>query len=225
VTTMSPRPLSPKPTRRQAEALTFLARFKEKYGYPPTLREIGMALSIGSTNGVRSLMLSLERDGFINRVKRISRGIEIARKGISYLRENAAISDFPHQRINLVPVLGKVSAGFPQLAIEDREEFIRLDKDLFPYEDTFTLKVKGDSMKEAGIYDGDWVLARPNLPLNPGDIVVAIIGEEATVKRYVPMQTHIRLEPANPQYPPIIIDPDREQLNIVGKVVGLIRKF
>lgn len=222
---MSPRPPATKPTPRQAEALAFLARFKEKYGYPPSLREIGMALSIGSTNGVLSLLLSLERDGFITRGKRISRGIEIARKGLIYLKEKAAIFDSPHQRIALVPVLGKVSAGSPQLAIEDREEFLRLDKDLFPYDDIFTLKVKGDSMKESGIYDGDWVLARPNLPLHTGDIVVAIIGEEATVKRYVPLETHIRLEPANPQFLPIVIDPEREQLNIIGKVVGLIRKF
>lgn len=222
---MSPRPPTPKPTRRQIEALTFITRFQERFGYPPSLREIGSSLSIGSTNGVRSLLLTLERDGFITRRRRISRGIEVTAKGATVL---PIPRDHPAQaraKVNLVPVLGRVRAGEPELAWEERESFLRVDSDLFPYPDVFALKVKGDSMKEAGILPGDWVLARPQLSLSPGDIVVAVIEEEATVKRYFPMKSRIRLEPANPNYPSLTIDPAKTQFTIAGKVVGVLRKL
>lgn len=200
-------------TPHQRDVLDYISNHTSRYGYPPTLREIGSKFSIGSTNGVRCILSSLEKKGFIRRSPHLSRGIEIIG---SDKRSGGSIS---------VPIVGRVAAGLPLLALENLEGDILLDRDYFPYTDGFALRVKGRSMIEAGINDGDIILARPNLPIEPGAIVVALIGDEATVKKYYPDTHRVRLEPANSQFGPIIVEHDTPGFVIAGRVVGLYRRY
>ncbi len=200
-------------TTHQRDVLSFISDHSAQFGYPPTLREIGSKFEIGSTNGVRCILASLEKKGFIRRSPNLSRGIEIV--GASK-RTGGTVP---------VPIIGRVAAGMPLLALENLEGDILIDRDYFPYTDGFALRVKGRSMIDAGIMDGDVILARPNLPVEPGSIVVALIGEEATVKRYYPETDRVRLEPANPMFGPILVDHDTPGFIIAGKVVGLYRRY
>ena len=124
-----------------------------------------------------------------------------------------------------VPLLGKISAGLPVLAVENVEGNIGIDKTLFPGDGIFFLKVTGDSMRDAGILNGDYVLAQQQNTADKGEIVVAMIGDEATVKRYFPEKNKVRLEPANPEYGPIIVEKRTPDFFIAGKVIGLLRKY
>lgn len=205
----SPRPLTP----RQRAALDYVTEQVNRSGYPPTLREIGAHFQIGSTNGVRCLLAAIENKGYIRRRRHLARGIELLRP-----------TETPGGMIRL-PIVGRIAAGMPLLAVENIEGEILLDRDFFPFGDGFALRVKGRSMIEAGIMDGDVILARPDLPLEPGTIVVAVIGDEATVKRYYPEPDGVRLEPANPQFGPIIIERDTPGFRIAGRVVGLYRHY
>jgi repressor LexA len=193
--------------------LDFISDHASRFGYPPTLREIGSKFAIGSTNGVRCILASLEKKGFIRRSPHLSRGIEIV--GASN-RSGGMVA---------VPIVGRVAAGLPLLALENLEGDILIDRDYFPYTDGFALRVKGRSMIDAGIMDGDVILARPNLPIEAGSIVVALIGEEATVKKYYAETDKVRLEPANSQFGPIIVEHDTPGFIIAGKVVGLYRRY
>ncbi len=200
-------------TTHQREVLDFIDDHSTKFGYPPTLREIGAKFAIGSTNGVRCILASLEKKGYIRRSPHLSRGIVVV--GVSKQNGGSVA----------VPIVGRVAAGLPLLALENLEGDILIDRDYFPYTDGFALRVKGKSMIDAGIMDGDVILARPNLPIEPGSIVVALIGEEATVKRYYPQGDNVRLEPANSQFGPIIVDHNTPGFIIAGKVVGLYRRY
>lgn len=204
-----PRPL----TNRQKAVLDFIADEVDGKGYPPTMREIGARFNIGSTNGVRSLLCALERKGFITRQPYLSRSIELTK--MSFTRKGVA----------RIPIVGRVAAGMPLLAEENIEGEVLIDSDLFPAGDGFALRVKGLSMIEDGINDGDIVLARPDLPLNNGAIVVALLGDEATVKRYYPECNRVRLQPSNENFGPIIVESDTPGFRIVGKVVGLYRRY
>ncbi len=205
----SVRPL----TDHQKDVLDFIAEHLNRNGCPPTLREIGGHFNIGSTNGVRCLLASLERKGYIRRKPALARGIELV-----YPLESLG-------GVVKVPIVGNIAAGIPLLAVENIEGEILLDRDFFPFADGFALRVKGRSMIEAGIVDGDIILARPDLPIEPGSIVVALIGEEATVKRYYPDADKVRLEPANSQFGPIVVEHDTPGFRIAGKVVGLYRRY
>lgn len=200
-------------TSHQRDVLDFITDHADRFGYPPTLREIGSKFAIGSTNGVRCILASLEKKGFIRRSPHLSRGIEIV--GVEK-RNGGSVA---------VPIIGRVAAGLPLLALENLEGDILVDRDYFPYTDGFALRVKGRSMIDAGILDGDIILARPNLPVEPGSIVVALIGDEATVKKYYPETGSVRLEPANSQFGPIIVDHNTPGFMIAGRVVGLYRRF
>ncbi len=200
-------------TDKQRAVLEFIAGKVERKGYPPTLREIGARFDIRSTNGVRSVLTALERKGYIRRKPYLSRGIELT----GSLRRRS--------REVRVPIVGRVAAGEPLLAEENLEGDLVIDRDLFPAGDGFALRVKGDSMREAGIVDGDIVLARPDLPVGTGSIVIALIGDEATVKRFYPEGERVRLEPANKLFEPIILDRRTPGFRIVGRVVGLYRRF
>ncbi len=205
----TPRPI----TQRQRSILDFIAEEVDKKGYPPTIREIGANFGIGSTNGVRSVLSALERKGFISRKPYLSRSIELLKT--------------PDRNIGMarIPIVGRVAAGMPLLAEENLEGEILIDRDLFPSGDGFALRVRGNSMIEAGINDGDIVLARPDLPIDTGTIVIALIGDEATVKRYYPETNRIRLQPANETIGPIIIERNTPGFRIVGRVVGLYRRY
>ena len=198
-------------TFRQKEILNFISQAVQDRGYPPTLREIGRKFKIASTNGVRTILETLEKKGYIKRHPLLSRGIEL----IQSIRPN----------FTLIPVVGRIAAGLPILAVENIETHLAVDKTFLPSGEIFSLKVVGDSMRDAGILDGDYVLARRQETAEKGDIVVAVIGEEATVKKYVPLKNMIRLEPENPDYEAIIVDKKAPGFFIAGKVIGLMRKM
>jgi len=198
-------------TQRQKEVLDFISEMMEKKGFPPTIREIGQKFKITSTNGVRAILSALSSKGYIRRKPLISRGIELLK---------AVRPDLVY-----VPLVGRISAGLPVLAVENIESNIGIDKTLFPGEGIFFLKVVGDSMRDAGILNGDYVLAQQQKTAEKGEIVVAMIGSEATVKRFFPEKNRVRLEPANPEYGPIIVEKKTPDFFIAGKVIGLLRKY
>jgi repressor LexA len=198
-------------TQRQKEVLDFISEMMWKKGFPPTIREIGQKFKITSTNGVRAILSALSSKGYIRRKPLISRGIELLK---------AVRSDLVY-----VPLVGRISAGLPVLAVENIESNIGIDKTLFPGEGIFFLKVVGDSMRDAGILNGDYVLAQQQKTAEKGEIVVAMIGNEATVKRFFPEKNRVRLEPANPEYGPIIVEKKTPDFFIAGKVIGLLRKY
>jgi len=212
-----PRPL----TQRQKTVWEYIAEQALVQGYPPTIREIGFKFGIKSTNGVRSLLSALETKGAIKRQPFLSRGIEIL-KWPEHLRQPEHAKAL---NVTKIPIVGRVAAGTPILAEENIEGEIIMDRSLFPSGDGFALRVAGQSMVDAGIRDGDIVLARPDLPLEIGSIVVALIGEEATVKYYHPESSRVRLEPANTSYGPIIIENGTPDFKVVGRVVGLYRRY
>ena len=198
-------------TKRQRDVLDFIAEMIQKKGLPPTIREIGNKFRISSTNGVRAILSALTQKGYIRRKPLVSRGIEL-------LTPSRA-------SFVAIPLLGRIAAGLPILAVENIEGSIAVDRSFIPGGDIFSLEVVGDSMKDSGIFDGDYVLAKMQPSAEKGDIVVAVIGEEATVKRYFPEKNRVRLEPANPVFEPIILDKKSPEFRIAGKVIGLLRKM
>ncbi|MEW5993317.1 MAG: transcriptional repressor LexA [Candidatus Zixiibacteriota bacterium] len=197
-------------TEKQRAVLEFIQEQIAGRGQPPTVREIGRRFGIRSTNGVRTHLTALIKKGYLKKERLISRGLELTRSLAG---------------VGRVPLVGSVPAGLPIDAIENVEGEIAVDTTFLPKGDTFTLKVSGDSMKNAGILDGDLVIVRKQQVAQKGDIVVAIIGGEATVKRYVPSGRTIRLQPENEDYEPIIVQQRSGEFRIAGKVVGLLRKF
>lgn len=198
-------------TNRQKQILEYITDMINKKGSPPTIREIGERFKFKSTNATRSVLNALSKKGYIKRKPMVSRGIELLRQ--------ARVS------FSVVPLIGRVSAGIPILAVENIEGNFAVDKSFLPDKESFFLKVVGDSMKDAGILNGDYVLAKAQPTAQTGDIVVAIIGDEATVKKYFPEKNRIRLEPANSQYGPIIVEKSTPDFRIAGKVVGLLRRM
>jgi len=198
-------------TERQKQILNFIEEKIVSSGMPPTIREIGRRFNITSTNGVRSILDALEAKGFIRRQKLLSRGIEIANRGIV--------------NFSRVPLVGAVPAGLPITAIENREGEIAVDVSFLPSDDVFCLRVKGESMINAGIYDGDLVLVEKDVSPMKGDIVVAVIGEEATVKKFYLEKGRVRLEPENEAFGPIIVEQNTPGFYIAGRVVGLMRRM
>lgn len=192
-------------TERQRRVFDFLVEFLQERGYPPTLSEIAVELGL-SRVGVMKHLITLERKGYIRRSSR-ARDIEL----IGLPRSMG------------VPVLGRVPAGEPLLAVENIEGVMAIDSTIARGENLFLLKVKGDSMIEAGILDGDFVLVRPQSTAEDGEIVVALIEDEATVKRFFREPNGIRLQPENPALSPIIVR--NENVRIVGKVIGLFRQI
>ncbi|MCX6641075.1 MAG: transcriptional repressor LexA [bacterium] len=204
-------------TEKQQDILEFIRRQVIEKGYPPSIREIGAYFGIRSTNGVRGFLQALERKGEIKRSNHISRGIELIR----------AVADTTGLKASVikVPIVGRVAAGTPMLAEQNIEGFLAIDSMLMKGEETFALRVKGDSMVGAGIFDGDLVFAKPQPDLKRGDIVVAVIGDEATVKYFYPESSTVRLEPANRFFGPIVVERSTPGFHIAGRVVGVFRKM
>ncbi len=194
----------------QKKILDFIENSTVVNGYPPSVREICDATGLKSTSTVHGHLVRLEKKGLLNRNSMKPRAITITTKNPSYQPD-----------IVNVPVLGRVTAGVPILAIENMEECISLPKSLLGHGDHYILSVRGESMIEAGIMDGDYVVVRKQETANNGEIVVAMIEDEATVKRYYKENGHFRLQPENPTMEPIIV-PD---VKILGKVVSLYRSF
>ncbi len=203
-------------TKRQQEILDFIESFMQKRGYPPTLREIGNEFGISSTNGVRVNLAALEKKQYIRRRPWLSRGIELV---------NAPKVPQTDTEIGYVPIIGKVAAGEPIFAAENIEGMLAVDDSFLPTKKVFALKVKGDSMKNAGIMDGDYVLARRQHTADPGEIIVFIVGDEITVKRYDSKGDKVYLIPENEQYETRVLEKRSSDLQIAGKVVGILRKY
>ncbi|WP_318556678.1 transcriptional repressor LexA [Geobacter anodireducens] len=192
---------------RQQQVLAFITAFIAENGYPPTLREIAAHLKISGTLGVSKHLEALERKGYLRREANSSRGIVLAG------RTDTALS---------LPVVGVVRAGLPQPAVEDIEEYFAIDRSMVRG-GTFFLRVKGDSMINAAIVEGDLALVRPQATAENRDIVVAMVDGEATLKRFYRQRDQIRLQPENPNMDPIIIRPGEGDVAIIGKVVGIYR--
>jgi repressor LexA len=201
----------PKLTARQKQLYDFISTSIMERGVPPTIREMGKRLSISSTNGVRSILNALIKKGYIRKTPLLSRGIELA-AGMMSSAQN-------------LPLVGAVPAGAPILAQENIEGSIAVDTSFLPSGEVFTLRVIGDSMTGAGIADGDFVVVRKQSTAEPGDIVVAVIGDEATVKRFYPEAECVRLEPENEAYGPIVVERGTPGFYVAGKVVGLLRRM
>lgn len=199
---------------KQLEILNYMKMEINKKGYPPSVREICEAVSLRSTSTVHGHLSKLEDKGYIRRDPTKPRAIEIL--------NNDPFSDFSYNKeIVNVPVIGKVTAGQPILAIENIEDTFPLPIDFVDYGNTFILKVKGDSMIDAGILDNDYVVIRQQSFASNGDIIVALIDDEATIKRFFRETDHIRLQPENSLMDPIIL----KDVVILGKVTGVFRKF
>jgi repressor LexA len=198
-------------TPRQQEIYEYLASHLEDHGYPPTLREICSEFGMKSTRAASDHLLALERKGYIARTRDRSRGIEL-------------MGPRPTAAGQSVPLVGRIAAGEPILAQENISDRITLDQTLLKGEGNFLLEVQGESMIEAHICPGDQILVRPQETAANGDIVVAMIEDEATVKRFEKKGDRLRLLPENAKMDPIVIRDPRE-LKIVGIVVGLIRRY
>jgi repressor LexA len=203
-------------THRQEEILEFVAQFIQREGHPPTLKEIGRHFGFTSDNAVRSHLRLIERKGFIKRVPNRARSIvpiDIIRVSTTNGRS--------------LPLVGSISAGKPITALENLEKYITVDKELFKGDDIFALRVKGDSMTGVGINEGDIVIVHPQNYVENGEIAVALIGEEATLKFFYREGEKIILKAANPLYQDIVIETGIEDsgIKILGKVIGLIRKL
>ncbi|HLW59225.1 MAG TPA: transcriptional repressor LexA [bacterium] len=198
-------------TKRQREILNYVMDNMQLRGYPPSVREIGAALGLTSSSTVHSHLTALEKKGFIHRDPSKPRAIEILKDGASQ----------PPKRVVNVPVLGRIAAGHPLFAEENVEDVFPLPRDLVREDASFILRVRGDSMIEAGIYDGDYIVVRQQATANNGEIVAALLGEEATVKRFYRERDHIRLQPENHTMAPILT----RDVTILGKVVVLIRRL
>ena len=198
-------------TKRQQQVLTIITQSIEERGYPPTMREIGELMGIRSTNGVNDHLKALERKGFIIREDLKSRTL----RPVTVEPQPASI-----------PLVGRVAAGQPILAVENLEETLKVDRYLVgSSDDVFGLRVEGSSMIDDGILDGDIVFVRQQRTASRGDIVVALVDDEATVKRYFPEKGSIRLQPANAAMEPIFIKYDESrQFSLVGVVVGVFRR-
>lgn len=205
-------------TERQQDILLFINQFRESNGYPPTLREIGKKFSISSTFGVKRHLDALVKKGYLTIESNASRGIFSVRNDEDKPEYNNRNDVFTK-----VPIVGRVAAGSPILAIENIEGSIVIDPAFIKKaEDSFALRVKGDSMINSGIFEGDLVIVTPNKSPVNGEIVVAMLDDEATVKTFENKNNKIRLIPSNDNYQPIEITTDRE-FSIVGKVVGVVR--
>ncbi|WP_027717262.1 transcriptional repressor LexA [Desulfovirgula thermocuniculi] len=195
-------------TPREKQILEIIKESVLSRGYPPSVREIGQATGLSSSSTVHSYLKRLEQKGFLQRDPTKPRALKLA------ARENPA-------PVKLVPVLGRVAAGEPVLAVENYEDAFPLPVSFTGEGEFFMLKVRGDSMIEAGILDGDQVIVRRQPTAENGDIVVALVGDEATVKRFYRENDHVRLQPENPHMEPIRV----KNPVILGKVIGLLRRF
>jgi repressor LexA len=196
-------------TKRQQEIFDFIKRYSAKHGYPPTVRDIGKAIGLTSSSTVHAHLANLEKVGLLRRDPSKPRAIEV-------LVDKAKQVVTP----NGLPVVGQVAAGQPVLADENIEEYVPVPEIAGGEQGEFLLRVKGDSMKDAGIFDGDHVVVRRQKAARNGEIVVALVGEEATVKRFFKENDHVRLQPENQEMEPI----RTRDLELLGRVVGVCRR-
>ena len=196
-------------TKRQQEIFSYIKRYSAKHGYPPTVRDIGKAIGLTSSSTVHAHLSNLEKVGLLRRDPTKPRALEI-------LVDKAKQAVSPGG----LPLVGQVAAGAPMLADENIEEYVEVPGIAGGDEGEFLLKVKGDSMKEVGILEGDHVVVRRQDTAADGEIVVALVGEEATVKRFFRDGDHVRLQPENQAMEPI----RTREVEVLGRVVGVCRR-
>ncbi len=196
---------------KQKEILEYLKSQIINRGYPPAVREICEAVKLKSTSSVHSHLETLEKNGYIRRDPSKPRAIEIIDDGFNLSRR---------ELVN-VPIVGTITAGQPILAVENLDGYFPIPTEYMPNEETFMLKVKGQSMINAGIFDGDKILVQKQSTASNGEIVVALIDDSVTVKTFYKENGYYRLQPENDTMDPIIVP----ELNILGKVIGLFRLF
>jgi len=188
---------------RRSRILEFVRAYADEHGCAPSIREIGKAVGIRSTKAVKYHLDILVDEGLLKRTPRQARGLSTA-----------------HQP-DALPLIGRIAAGSPLLAVENVEAQVSLSR----FRDCFLLRVKGESMKDVGIMDNDMVVVRPQAAAENGEIVAALLGNEATVKRFRQHRKQIVLEPENPEFKPIVVGPDRQDFQLIGVVVGLLRNY
>ena len=207
--------------RREKSILHFIEKQIMTQGYPPSVREIGKAVGLNSTATVHSYLAKLEEKGYVKKKDKKGRTLRLL-KGLSGEEKTTSSKDFYTQKELVdVPVIGKITAGAPILAVENVTDTFPIPIDFVGNSECFMLTVRGESMIEAGILDGDYILVKRQNTANNGEIVVALIEDEATVKTFYKEKDHIRLQPENSTMDPIIV-PNCE---ILGKVAGVFRKM
>ena len=218
-------------TKRQSEIWNFISLFCEERGYPPTLREIGEHFGIRSTNGVNDHLKALEKKGYLRREDLKSRALRPVKptemNGSSVVVGNVMPIASPANADQVeIPIVGQVAAGAPLLAVENVEDTVRVDRFFVGnHQSVFGLRIVGESMIDDGIHNGDYVFVKKTSTANKGDIVVAMIEGEATVKRYYPEGDRIRFQPANETMEPIYVHKSEfRSVDIIGIVVGVYRR-
>ena len=196
-------------TKRQQEIFEFIRTYSSQHGYPPTVRDIGKAIGLTSSSTVHAHLSNLEKLGLLKRDPTKPRAIEVLVDKAKNLITPSGL-----------PLVGQVAAGAPILAEENVEEYVEMPPIAGGEEGEFVLRIRGDSMKDAGILDGDYVTVQRKETAKNGEIVVALVGEEATVKRYFKEKDHVRLQPENDAHEPI----RTRDAQVIGRVVGLCRR-
>jgi repressor LexA len=199
-------------TKRQREIFDFIKKYSASHGYPPTVRDIGKAVGLASSSTVHAHLANLEKVGLLRRDPSKPRAIEMLDKAAGAVKSVVSPSG--------LPLVGSVAAGQPILAEENIEDYVQVPGLAGGEDGEFVLAVRGDSMVDAGILDGDFVVVRRQETATDGEIVVALVGEEATVKRFFKEPDHVRLQPENATMEPI----RTRDVSIVGRVVGVFRK-
>ena len=208
--------------KREKAILKFIEKQIKANGYPPSVREIGKAVDLKSTATVHGYIASLEKKGYIKKESQKGRTLKLLKGGaLEGEQQSFDKTAYSSKEMVDVPVIGKITAGEPILAVENVTDTFPIPLDFVGTGESFMLTVRGESMIEAGILDGDYILVRKQNTANNGEIVVALIGEEATVKTFYKEKDHIRLQPENSTMDPIIVP----TCQILGKVSGVFRKI
>jgi repressor LexA len=206
-------------TKRQQEIFDFIKRYSASHGYPPTVRDIGKAVGLASSSTVHAHLANLEKVGLLRRDPSKPRAIELLDRATAPVVSaveamKSAVSP------SGIPVLGRVAAGEPLLAEENIEDYVQIPDIAGGDDGEYLLRIRGESMKNAGILPDDWVVVRRQESAEDGEIVVAMVGEEATVKRFFREEDHVRLQPENETMEPI----RSREVRVLGRVVGVLRK-
>ena len=207
--------------KRERAILKYIEKHVMNYGYPPSVREIGKAVGLSSTATVHGYIAKLTEKGYIKKEDQKGRTLKLLKGGLAESEPRTEKPVYSGKELVEVPVIGKITAGEPILAVENVTDTFPIPIDFVGNSESFMLTVRGESMIEAGILDGDYILVKKQNTANNGQIVVALIGEEATVKTFYKEKDHIRLQPENCTMDPIIVP----TCEILGKVAGVFRKM
>lgn len=203
---------------KEEQLFNFIKNYQNDNGYPPTVREMCKAIKVSSTSTIFYYLNKLENSNKIKKNPNKNRALEIIDNEIATITTIKPLND---EGLTKIPVLGTVTCGEPILAVQTTDEYFMVSQTLFRGDNLFMLTAKGNSMINAGIYDGDKIVLRQQSNADNGDIVAALIDDSATIKRFFKENGHFRLQPENDDFSPIIVD----NVQILGKVVGLVRKF